>query len=424
MRHALLVTVLIIVASVSAAAQHDVFVLAPRFARPAPILLVNERGVVIRTVTTLPDTYVYAMIPSPDNRGAWMLAGVGSGPTGVHAIDRLGRFSSQFTGVGTSGVILDAGDGTHYIIDRTPSDLLVYRFAGNAVTTLNVFRQFAPYFNGVGRDPGGDRILLRSTDPGLGYLVIDPAANTIGTLNPTRAGPSILGSTLIRYDPTTDAYVDIGTDSASQTELRQIHPATGVFTRVPLGISGFVHIHTSANDRSHPIRHYALYTAGQSMTLVGFDDAGTIHARSPVVGPFPGLQWRGIRLWSDPMGFRPLAPPNDWALELDFPGEPLRTWMIGASLTGFSGGPRLADGRAIPLAPDALTWLTAQGRTPWITPTVGQLDADGHAAIRVNANPLGGSVAGARLWFAAVVLDPALPTGIAQVAGPLRLRLR
>lgn len=111
--------------------------------------------------------------------------------------------------------------------------------------------------------------------------------------------------------------------------------------------------------------------------------------------------------------------PNNRGLRVSFPNSPGKGYVVGFSLTASTPGIPLSDGRIIPLAPDNLTIVTAQQPLPpLITNNIGTLDANGEAAVGVNANPLG-TVTGIRLWATAIVLDPAQSLGIAEISKPV-----
>ena len=113
-----------------------------------------------------------------------------------------------------------------------------------------------------------------------------------------------------------------------------------------------------------------------------------------------------------------VAAPNDRVINVDFPGDAGRPYVVAFSQSGFSPGVPLPDGRTIPLNLDGLTLLTANvALPPFLTGNTGVLDGLGRATVRFNLNSL--PVTGLRLWAAAVTVDPNAPLGISQISAPL-----
>lgn len=95
-----------------------------------------------------------------------------------------------------------------------------------------------------------------------------------------------------------------------------------------------------------------------------------------------------------------------------------KPYIVGASLSGATRI-QLPDGREAFITPDDAFGLSTSGRlAPFITNTIGTLDANGRATCGINLAPLGTGVNGLVIHFAAVIIDPAAPSGIAHVTQP------
>jgi len=115
-----------------------------------------------------------------------------------------------------------------------------------------------------------------------------------------------------------------------------------------------------------------------------------------------------------------IAPPNDRLICLSFPGEGGKPYVLALSLSGYTRGLNLPDGRVIPLRLDPLVALTTRGPLPpFLTGNHGILNASGEAVARLDLNGLGGNVQGVRFWAVALSLDPHAPFGISTISKPI-----
>jgi hypothetical protein len=174
-----------------------------------------------------------------------------------------------------------------------------------------------------------------------------------------------------------------------------------------------------AVDRS-PGKGGALIYCGMTSSpdLVSLDRNGSIVSKIVNISP---ARFLGITFDQS----RNLAPirinaPNDRTIRISFPSDPLKSYVMAASYTGSQPGVTLPDGRVIALTPDLLTVLSVAGSVGAIlTGNVGVLGTDGSALARYNGNLLPPILKGFRVWFVAVSLDPAAPSGISQISRPL-----
>ena len=112
--------------------------------------------------------------------------------------------------------------------------------------------------------------------------------------------------------------------------------------------------------------------------------------------------------------------PNHRRIQISFPGDGGKSYVLALSLTGCKPGIPLPDGRVIPLVPDKLTEATVRYvLPPLLTGNIGVLNTYDRALVTMNLNSLGSAVKGLRVWAAAITLDPAAPSGISQVSAPL-----
>jgi len=118
------------------------------------------------------------------------------------------------------------------------------------------------------------------------------------------------------------------------------------------------------------------------------------------------------------------APPNDRLIRLSFPYDGGCPYILAFSLTGYTPGVGLPDGRVIPLRFDSLVGLTAGGPLPpFLTGNHGVLAANGEAVARLDLNGFGPVLRGVKLWAAAMTLDPRAMLGIRTISKPVLLVL-
>jgi hypothetical protein len=117
--------------------------------------------------------------------------------------------------------------------------------------------------------------------------------------------------------------------------------------------------------------------------------------------------------------------PNGRSLRLDFPGEGGRAYVVAFGMSGPRPGVRLADGRPVPINPDALTWASVSGGLGSILRgTVGVLDPVGRARVTVDTNSLGSRLKGLRVWAVALLLDRTSLSGVSHIVGPAVLNIK
>jgi len=108
-----------------------------------------------------------------------------------------------------------------------------------------------------------------------------------------------------------------------------------------------------------------------------------------------------------------------WDIRLSFPEAPASSFVLLASLRGLQPAQLIPDGRALHLGPDPLFFLTLTGSLPpFLTGNHGGLDLLGEGKARLDLRSVDPHANGTRVWFAALVLDPAAPSGIRILSDP------
>ncbi len=113
-----------------------------------------------------------------------------------------------------------------------------------------------------------------------------------------------------------------------------------------------------------------------------------------------------------------------YRVDISVPTDAGLNYVLGVGYTGVRPGVALPDGRRILLNPDGLTMLaTANGLAPFVTNTVGSLDAAGRATAMIDVSGLVPAIRGMLVWLSVVTLDPRSPLGIATISDPFVLKM-
>lgn len=111
--------------------------------------------------------------------------------------------------------------------------------------------------------------------------------------------------------------------------------------------------------------------------------------------------------------------PGKYQVLLNFDAEGLRNYVVGMSFNGITPMTTLPDQRRVPLVFDDLTVLTTNGlAAPFVTNTVGQLDALGTASALIDVSSIYAAVQGVRIWIIAITLENSAPLGIGTISDP------
>jgi len=225
----------------------------------------------------------------------------------------------------------------------------------------------------------------------------------------------------IVHDPA-QAYIYLGASNLARYDV--IAKTVSVLNPVPVGFLGDRGLEV---DRAPAASGAFLYTTDAQRnpntlgTIWRFDQNGTsLGSLATFSAACSGLAFDRSRNLSANL----TAAPNDRILIVSFPSDWGKAYVVAFSLTSYSPGIRLSDGRIIPLTPDLLTFLTVQQPLPpLLVNNRGLLAANGTAQVTLNLNALGKAVSGLRLWAVAVTIDPAAPLGISQISRPFLMVL-
>lgn len=114
---------------------------------------------------------------------------------------------------------------------------------------------------------------------------------------------------------------------------------------------------------------------------------------------------------------------NRWSFELSFPDQAGAGYLLAFSASGFTPGLPVGS-RTLPLVPDAVLAASVfGGLAPFLQHGGGVLDGAGRATATLDLSSLP-SLAGIRLWAAAVTFDPRAPAVVATISKPIVLALQ
>ncbi len=414
----------------------DAFVIATLQSSPSvayEFRWLGDDGSVTTTLGRLPSgAFPVQIAVGPDNRSLRILTR-GPAPQGgsVFELAPSGRLTTLATGapIVNPHMMFPGGDGEVYIVNDHGTSVELLRLAGGRLTSAGMIPLITP--TGCTIDPATGFVVLRgferATPATMGYFFLDPATGRVSSI-PTPQLFSVTGSSRIGFDPVADEFIDLRQDfSTRATMMMRFDRTRGVTsTRTvlvdpqasPLDL-------VAASGCSRTTRHWALVRTLYAGTyLLGLRGDGS-PIRAAQLSGLNGTPLKMVRVASEPIAVSLANAPNDRTVHLRFPGHGGKSYALVASTTGYRPGPRLADGRTIPIAPDALTFASLRGGIPGVlSPTIGVLDAQGDAQVRANANGFGPGVAGVHVWVAALVFDAAAPSGVASVVGPRVLVMR
>jgi len=373
----------------------------------------------------------------------WRLSPFG----GLTSVGRIGY-------CGLHGITLDVDNRSVVVSDQTPSVMRVDPLSGRVIATIWSGPPLPYYPEDISVDQNGDYLFCAQSflyklkrdgssittfyaypvsphsirsyaeDKGSGDWILGRGVNGAAivrvdrdtwTVKFTRAGlpPNL---TAMAADPQRRAIYTGGSCCAPNYPIYKFEPATNTLTTFSNGSAYAITV-----DRSPARDGSMIYTGDCSTSQCAIQRWNRSGAFLGTVGVLPNAGINGMVF----DGSRNLAPiliaaPNDRVIRLSFPGDAGRSYVLALSLSGYTPGIGLADGRVIPLNPDALTFLTAtQPIPPVLTGNVGVLRATAEGVVMFNANPLGSAVKNVRVWAAALTLDPQAPLGISQISGPL-----
>ncbi len=432
LRAAILLTVV-----AAAGVGQETFVLTS-FQAPYSLIEVDVRGRVVGTVAQTPQLTAYQVLHDANNRDYLLLGQTSAAgfPGAVVRVTAAGVVTTivQSAAIKAPPVMVVDNDGDHLIASRAANgfDTDLLRLRGATLTTVATAVNLA--VDGLALDPLSDQLLVRgfTTQPLLfGYYRIDPRNGVVTTFtlppvwNIRNLG---IGARNPLFRGKGGLFIDMFASGTSLVgSVVRLTAENGLSTMNTFGPYSYPSDITTANGRAHPVAFRGLIyqTVGKNQSsIVALEEDGTARAVSPI--GFPTWQRNTLlRVGSRHLVWRLTAAPNDRTLTLDFPGEAGRPYVVAASVSGVRPGLPVGDGRVIPITPDALTTIALAGGVPGVIDgTVGRLDAQGRATVRIRLNAIAPAIRGARIWFAAAVLDPAASRGFAQIVGPSVLTIR
>jgi len=231
--------------------------------------------------------------------------------------------------------------------------------------------------------PGGELLRVRR-----GTLAVSTIASGLGRLSS------------VDHEPATGQFLVTAYD---EPLVRRVHPA-GSVTPVSLSFPGGANV-VKVDDETGDL------LVGGRNTQAVLSPAGAI--RTTRVLP-PDVSITGVEVYGSRKvsGRGSAAGDSLYHLSLSFPSSPFAPYLVVMS-TALRPGIPLGDGtgRVIRIDPTSPIFRLSLGGIPGITEGfVGNLDQDGRADPRVWIPP--GTPAGLRLFFTAVVVNPAFPAGV------------
>jgi len=313
---------------------------------------------------------------------------------------------APFTGT-LSWIEMDQ-DGDYLVTDpgsSSPRTSVLFKVKrdGSGVTTI--FQQGNALFNAFTVDKArGDWIV--GDFLAVSMLKIDRTTRTVKTIVP-------LGTTGLQGAVQDPQGLEVYVDASSTASVVSYNPFTNAVTTLTTGLQ----TNSITADRSPAGDGALLFVGLTSGTIQKVSRTGTNLGAVGSVGGNP----YGIAVDQG----RNLAPqlvsaPNNRVVRVDFPGQPGRAYVLALSLSGYSPGITLPDGRVIPLNVDSLVLLTARGPLPPVlVNNIGILSVQGRATVQLDLNPLTPFITGVRIWMAVLTIDPAAPLGIGQISAPV-----
>lgn len=422
----------------------DTFLYTSQYLSTAPAALfeVDGNGTLLATLARFTgNVYPQGVHMAADNRSCRVLfySLVGSSYQGVIlGVNRQGAITTIHTGAPLfrpSAMVLDS-DGDWLILDQTRTyQTQIHRLSGTLFTSVAGISMIA---YGMALDPDSGQLVVRGqtriTPYQFGFFRIDPVTGAVSGFSVSSSASiyPYYGAHEMPFEAHSGAFIDAPYVLSSRTtQLVRVHPEIGMSvlpgaTSLAM-VADLVAAHPAAATGSGPA-YFALARAGTStasfeVLQLGAD--GSLLKASTIQGPAPYYRSSLTRVGSRHLAWSMVVRPNGRMLHLDVPGSAGATYAVGFSLSGVRPGPRLGDGREIPLVPDALTAISLSGGVPGILAnTVGLLDANGRAGVKVDTNALGSGLKNVRVWATALVLDPGAPSGVRAIVGPTLLVLK
>jgi hypothetical protein len=343
-------------------------------------------------------------------------------------LDPVGRITTLAIGPPLSlpkGIVLDE-QGAWFVLDEdlAKRTLRFFRLSGagpptpvGSAVNLSVIR--------VGFDHDTGQAIVFASEPTFKTRVlrIDPRNGTITSFTSVDLPSSLFSATPPVYDPETGALLTASQGSSNNPTLFKITPELGMRSLTTVQSPGSPVLMSDLGRQSPAAAVFGLVLLPRGsawpllVTLTRTGKKTSTRSLGKLPSPDPRLIVR--------QGRRNLAPitglgPGRAGLNVAFPGHAGRPYVVGLSATGTLPALPLQDGRVIPVAFDILTVFSIFGGVPGVMMnTVGVLDSSGRANMTLDFRNVAQSFRGQRLAACAVVLDPAAPSGLAEISPPI-----
>jgi len=410
--------------------------------QPATLYEVAPSGAVLATVAALPAGHVpFSVVMGADNRS--YLALTYEQPTRTGCLLDVAPNGAVRTLVAGAPLYRPVAavrdcDGDWILAHQgfTIYDLDFYRVRGTTLTSLSTVPALYAYAMALDQDSG--LLVVRGMDRkspyDTGYFRVDPRTGAVTSFaihQPAQSTAVHYGAKEPSFEAPSGAFIDLYYTvlSPQVTWICRAHPRKGIqplsatssIARVPVDLA-------RAGQPTAGVGYYMLAhtsTMPHAYEIIRVKPDGNPLDASPIRGFTPYQDSTLLRVGSRHLTWFMDTPPNGRRLELSFPGQGGRAYMIGLSWTGVRPGIGLPDGRVIPLIPDYLTMLCLYGGIKgMLENTFGSLDAAGNARVILDTNHLGRILSGVKMWAVALVLDAGAASGVACIAGPSLVTIR
>jgi hypothetical protein len=435
-----LLSVPILFMIISAAPCQDRFVIFSQsnWTNPAGLHEIDASGNVISTLAILPAGFSPSSMVMAEDNLSFRVTGtfVASGKGALLDVSAAGVVTTLLPGgtVRSPSCMVRDSDGDWLLMHKYANTTVpeILKIQGSSLVRLCTLQQLTPFGMAIIEDSGNLVIRgIHGSPVQGGYFQVDPYTGTLVTFAPyqSRTASPNYGARYPVYDPKDGSFIDATfTTTGGYTELVRANRKSGVSWFSPLPTSGMPIDFTDAGPRSGYTAYYTLihrFTTPWTFDIAGVRRDGTWLKPGTIHGVTPDRFTFLLRKGSRHLTWFMTRRPNGRCLQLSFPGEAGRTFVVGFSMSGVHPGIILKDGRMIPLVIDPLTVLGLNGGVPGILDnTVGRLDAFGKARITVDTNAFGSALKGVQFQAAALLLDSTAPDGILHIVGPTVLSIR